>query len=51
MQAVLKDGFKPNVFVYNSIMNVNVGDLDEVQNYYRHMQVAILNSENQIACL
>jgi len=41
---MLKDGLKPNIFVYNSMMNVNVGDLDEVQRYYRHMQVAILNS-------
>lgn len=41
---MLKDGLKPNTFVYNSMMNVNVGDLDEVQRYYQHMQVAILNS-------
>ena len=41
---MLKDGFKPNIFIYNSMMNINVGDLDEVQHYYQHMQVAILNS-------
>lgn len=40
---MLKDGFKPNVFVYNSLMNVSVGDLDEVQRYYQHMQVTILS--------
>lgn len=44
VQTMLKDGLKPNTFVYNSMMNVNVGDLDEVQRYYQHMQVAILNS-------
>jgi len=41
---MVKDGIKPNIFVYNSIMNVNVGDLDEVQRYYQHMEVPILNS-------
>ncbi|XP_024359813.1 pentatricopeptide repeat-containing protein At5g02830, chloroplastic isoform X2 [Physcomitrium patens] len=39
-ETMLKDGFKPNVFVYNSLMNVSVGDLDEVQRYYQHMQGA-----------
>jgi hypothetical protein len=48
-QAMLKDGFKPNIFIYNSMMNINVGDLDEVQHYYQHMQVAILNSVNLIS--
>lgn len=41
VQTMLKDGFQPNVFIYNSMMNVNVGDLVEVQRYYQHMQVAI----------
>lgn len=40
---MLKDGFKFNVFVYNSLMNVSVGDLDEVQCYYQYMQVIILS--------
>lgn len=41
---MLNDGFEPNRFVYNSIMNVNVGNLSEVRRYFQHMQVATLTS-------
>jgi hypothetical protein len=34
---MIKGGIIPNVFVYNSLMNVNVGDMDEVQRLYDHM--------------
>lgn len=44
-EAMLKDGLKPNNFVYNSMMNVNVGDLDEVQRYYQHMQGAGITAD------
>ncbi|KAG0563918.1 hypothetical protein KC19_8G069400 [Ceratodon purpureus] len=44
-EAMLKDGFKPNIFIYNSMMNVNVGDLDEVQRYYEHMQGAGITAD------
>jgi hypothetical protein len=39
MQGMLETGFKANVYIYNSMMNVHVGDIDEVQYYYQHMQV------------
>ncbi|XP_024360773.1 pentatricopeptide repeat-containing protein At5g02830, chloroplastic [Physcomitrium patens] len=39
-EKMLNDGFEPNRFVYNSIMNVNVGNLSEVRRYFQHMQGA-----------
>lgn len=48
VQELSAENINPNLYVFNSLMNVNASDLSYTMNIYEHMQVIIILSSYKI---